>query len=449
MSNTQERTVQVIQPTAPHTSAAEKQENSKKRRVAAYARVSTDEEEQQTSYENQVHYYTRYIQSHPDWEFAGIYSDEGISGLNTKHREGFNHMISDALSGKIDLILTKSISRFARNTVDSLSTIRKLKAAGVEVYFEKENIFTFDSKGELMITIMSSIAQEESRSISENVTWGKRKNMARGSVSMNYGIFLGYRRGKDGQPEIDPEQAEIVRRIYSLYLEGKSVSAISRILTADGVPTPTGRRTAWSTTTIMSILRNERYKGDALLQKFYTADFLNKKMKKNNGVLPQYYVKNSHPAIIDEETFDRVQQELARRGRGRRGPKHNSPFTGKLICADCGTPYHRVLWFSDPSGQVYVWRCAHKYQGEETCQTPPVREEDIKAAFLKVCTVMAGNLPGSEQTEAGKAVTPVTDFSDEAFTELVRQITVQRDGTLLFRLKDDSLFPVAAVEHKK
>ena len=185
-----------------------------KRRVAGYARVSTDSEEQQTSYEAQVSYYTEYIQKRDDWEFAGVYTDQGISATNTKHRDGFNRMIADALDGKIDLIVTKSVSRFARNTVDSLTTVRKLKEKGVEVYFEKENIYTLDSKGELFITIMSSLAQEESRSISENVTWGQRKRMADGKVTMPYGRFLGYRKGEDGLPEIVPEEAEVVKLIY-------------------------------------------------------------------------------------------------------------------------------------------------------------------------------------------------------------------------------------------
>lgn len=195
-----------------------------KRRVAAYARVSTDSDEQFTSYTAQIDYYTNYIQQHPEWEFVKVYTDEGISGLNTRHRDGFNEMIADALSGKIDLIVTKSVSRFARNTVDSLTTIRKLKEHGVECYFEKEGIYTFDGKGELLLTIMSSLAQEESRSISENVTWGMRKRFADGKVSMAYKQFLGYEKGLDGTPVVNEKEAEIVRLIYRLFLEGKRPS---------------------------------------------------------------------------------------------------------------------------------------------------------------------------------------------------------------------------------
>ena len=258
----------------------------KKRKVAGYARVSTDSEEQQTSYEAQVSYYTEYIQKRDDWEFAGVYTDQGISATNTKHRDGFNRMIADALDGKIDLIVTKSVSRFARNTVDSLTTVRKLKEKGVEVYFEKENIYTLDSKGELFITIMSSLAQEESRSISENVTWGQRKRMADGKVTMPYGRFLGYRKGEDGFPEIVPEEAEVVKLIYKSFMEGLSYYKIAQLLMSRNIPAPAGGE-KWYTRTVESILTNEKYKGSALLQKKFTMDFLTKKQKVNEGEVPQ------------------------------------------------------------------------------------------------------------------------------------------------------------------
>ena len=220
-------------------------------------------------------------------------------------------MISDALAGKIDLIVTKSVSRFARNTVDSLSTIRRLKENHIEVYFEKENIWTFDSKGELLLTIMSSLAQEESRSISENVTWGQRKRFADGKVSLPYKQFLGYEKGPDDIPVIVEEEAIIVRRIYSLFMAGKTPYLIAKALTADGIPTPAGK-SKWGTTTVASILTNEKYKGAALLQKKFTIDFLDKKMKVNEGEVPQYYIEQSHQPIIDPEEFDNEGQ----RGRG-------------------------------------------------------------------------------------------------------------------------------------
>ena len=259
----------------------------KRLRVAAYARVSTNNKEQLTSYEAQVDYYTRYIQSKPDeWIFVEVYTDEGISATNTKKRDGFNRMIADALAGKIDLIITKSISRFARNTVDTLTTVRKLKEKGIDIFFEKENIHTLDAKGELLMTIMSSLAQEESRSISENVTWGQRKRFADGKVSLPYKRFLGYTKGPDGLPEIVPEEAVVVRLIYRLFLYGKSPSAIATYLTDEGIRTPSGKP-VWRASVVESILTNEKYKGDALLQKKFTVDFLSKKQKVNEGEVPQ------------------------------------------------------------------------------------------------------------------------------------------------------------------
>lgn len=355
---------------------------SQKRKVAAYARVSTDSDEQLSSYEAQVNFYTQHIKNNPEWEFAGVYTDEGISGTNLKNRDGFNQMVADALDGKIDLILTKSISRFARNTVDTLTTIRKLKEHGIEVYFEKENIYTLDAKGEVMITIMSSLAQEESRSISENVTWGKRKSMADGKFSLAYKHFLGYEKGEDGLPKIVEDEAKIIRKIYSLFLEGETVRAIADYLTAQGIPTPKGKK-QWSVSTIMSILTNEKYKGDALLQKTYTSDFLTKKVKRNHGEIPQYYIENSHPAIIDPDTFELVQNEIERRRPVRRQRHRNSHFNAKIVCAECGGFYGRKVWHSGSKYQKYIWRCNHKYEDDSVCQTPNLTEGEIKTAFME------------------------------------------------------------------
>lgn len=361
-----------------------------KRCVAAYARVSTDSDEQLSSYEAQVDFYTRHIKSNPEWEFVNVYTDEGISGTNTKKREGFNRMVADAMEGKIDLILTKSISRFARNTVDTLTTVRKLKEKGVEVYFEKENIYTLDAKGEVMITIMSSLAQEESRSISENVTWGKRKSMANGKFSLAYKHFLGYKKGEDGILEIVEDEAKIVREIYQLFLEGQTVRMIADHLTQQGIPTPKGKE-KWSVSTIMSILQNEKYKGDALLQKTYVADFLTKRVKKNCGEIPQYYIKDSHPAIIDPATFDLVQEEIERRRPERHKLHKSSPFTAKIICGDCGGYYGRKVWHSNSKHRKYIWRCNQKYETEEACSTPNLDEPAIKAAFVEAFNQMLGS----------------------------------------------------------
>ena len=361
---------------------AKPMDSKKKRRVAGYARVSTDHEDQQTSYEAQVDYYTTYIQGRDDWEFAGLYSDEGISATNTKHRNGFNQMITDALAGKIDLIITKSVSRFARNTVDSLSTIRKLKEHNIECYFEKENIWTFDSKGELLLTIMSSLAQEESRSISENVTWGQRKRMADGKVSFAYSRFLGLDKDKEtGKIVVVPEQAETVRLIFKLFLEGMTPHSIAAELTKRGIKTPSGKD-VWNQQTVRRMLSNEKYKGDALLQKEFTVDFLQKKMKKNEGEVPQYYVEGNHEAIISPAVFDMVQAELARRKSGGSRYSGVSIFSNKIRCGDCGGWYGSKVWHSTDQYRKVIYRCNRKYNYEK-CQTPHVTEEEIKAMFIK------------------------------------------------------------------
>ena len=349
-----------------------------KRKVAGYARVSTDHDEQFTSYQAQVDYYTNYIRSRSDWQFVEVYTDEGITGTNTKRREGFKRMVADALAGKIDLIVTKSVSRFARNTVDSLTTIRKLKENGVEVFFEKENIWTFDGKGELLLTIMSSLAQEESRSISENCTWGQRKRFADGKVSVAFSRFLGYDRGQDGNLVVNHEQAVIIKRIFSMFLNGKTCHAIADALTREGIKTPSGKE-KWQARSVQSILTNEKYKGDALLQKTFTVDFLTKKHKVNEGEIPQYYVEGNHEAIIPPETFDMAQREMEkRRGSPRRGIHE---FTGRIRCGECGASYGPRIWHSNSKYRKVVWQCTAKYGSGRRCHTPHVTEEDIRQAF--------------------------------------------------------------------
>lgn len=357
---------------------------ARRRRVAGYARVSTDHDEQFTSYEAQVDYYTNYIKSNPEWEFVKVYTDEGISGLSMKKRDGFNEMIEDALAGKIDLIVTKSVSRFARNTVDSLTTIRKLKDAGCECYFEKENIYTFDSKGELLLTIMSSIAQEESRSISENVTWGQRKRFSDGKLSLAYTTFLGYAKGPDSNHPlvIVPEEAKIVRRIYSEFISGKTTYTIACDLTADGIHTP-GGKALWHTTTVESILTNEKYKGSALLQKSYTVDFLSKKMKQNDGEIPQYFIEQSHDAIIDPTEWELVQIEIKRRKELPKRYNGSNVFGCRLICADCGGYYGPKVWNSTDQYRKTIWQCNEKFKkGKKQCTTPHLTTEAIQERFL-------------------------------------------------------------------
>ena len=378
---------------------------------------------QENSLQSQQDYFAEYIRHHPDWVFAGIYTDDGISGLSIRRRDGFNHMVNDALDGKIDLILTKSLSRFARNTVDALTTIRNLKAAGVAVYFQKENIMTFDSKGELLITIMSSLAQEESRSISENVTWGQRKRFADGKVHIPYGQFLGYRKGADGLPEIVPEEAEIVRRIYREFLQGKSTNAIAAMLTEEGVSTP-GKRTVWQRATVESILRNEKYKGSALLQKSFTVDFLTKKTKVNEGEVPQYYVEDSHPAIIEPWEWEQVQTELERRKNSRNRHRQTSPFSGKILCGDCGGIFGAKTWHSTDRYRRVIWQCNDKFKGEHKCETPHLTEERLKELFL---SALGAYLSDREtvivRLRDTQRVLTDTDFIDEDIRSLEEELT--------------------------
>ena len=381
-----------------------------RKRVAAYARVSTLQEEQNSSYEAQVDYYTRFIKSKPEWEFVDIYTDEGISGTNTKKRDGFNKMISDALSGKIDLIITKSVSRFARNTVDSLTTIRKLKDAGIEVFFEKENIYTLDSKGELLIAIISSIAQEESRSISENVKWGKRKKLADGQVSMAYSRFLGYDK-KNGEVVVNEEEARVIRLIYKEFLKGETYRAIKAKLESEGYKTPTGKE-EWNVSTIKSILINEKYKGDALLQKTYVKDFLEHKPVKNNGEIPQYYVENHHEPIIDPKDFELVQEEIKRRGAFKHSYSTKTLFASKLVCADCGAFYGQKIWHSKDKYRKHIYRCNDKFnKSHHKCLTPTLTEEEIKKAFIKAYNELMKDK--SKLIEDTKEMTKVLDNQKE------------------------------------
>ncbi len=438
------RAVTVIPPTInlhTHAPAVAVQ----KRRAAGYARVSTDSDEQFTSYEAQIDYYTRYIKSNQEWEFVSVYTDEGISGTNTKHRVGFNQMIADALSGKIDLIVTKSVSRFARNTVDSLTTIRKLKEHGVEVYFEKENIWTFDSKGELLITIMSSLAQEESRSLSENITWGQRKRFADGKVSLPYKQFLGYRKGPDGFPEIVEDEAKIVRRIYALFMEGKTSYAIAKALTADGIPTPSGKK-KWGASVVESILTNEKYKGAALLQKCYTVDFLSKKRKVNEGEVQQYWIEQSHQPIIQPHEFDVVQAEFARRKGMGLHYSGGGVFASRLVCGDCGGCYGPKVWHSNSKYRRVVWQCNGKFSNKEKCSTPHLLEEDIKARFLAAfnqllegkdalledCRIMQDHLTNcsaidAELDELLREIAVVTELTQRCIQENARSAQSQEE----------------------
>ena len=357
-------------------------------RVAVYCRVSTDSEEQETSYEAQVSHYTEYIKSKPEWQMVEVYADDGISGTNTAKRDEFNRMIADCEAGKIDLILTKSISRFSRNTLDCLKYTRKLKALNIAVFFEKENINTMDSKGEVLLTIMASLAQQESESLSANVRMGIQYRNQQGKVQINHNWFLGYTKDAEGNLVIDPEQAEIVRRIYREYLEGASFLQIKRSLEADGIPNGAGHL-KWHESNIHQILTNEKYIGDALLQKTYTVSVLDKKRSINNGQRPKYYVEGSHEAIISKDVFMRVQSEIARRANlnpdgKRRVYSSKYALSGMVFCGHCGDIYRRVKW-NNRGCKSTVWRCVSrvlKGKMDFDCPARTVKEEVLQGSIV-------------------------------------------------------------------
>lgn len=393
-----EKTVRYI---APKTSVSEDVKNKYlQKRVAAYCRVSTQQEEQINSYEVQTRYYTEKINAEPKWKLVKIFADKGISGTSTKHRDEFNKMIRMCKRGRIDMIITKSISRFARNTVDCLKYIRLLKDINVDVYFEEQGIHSIENGSEFYITVYGSIAQSESENISANVRWGKEQSAREGNVSFHYKNFLGYRKGDDGKPEIVPEEAEIIRYIYERFLAGDSHQTIINNLQDKKILTPCGKE-RWTYGTLHSILTNERYMGDAIINKTYTVDCISKKKKRNNGERAKYYVENNHPAIIDRITFGKVQEEIARRSGLRKVKqvgtktelgKYSSKYslTELLICGECGTPYRRCTWTSCGNKRI-VWRCISRLDyGKKRCHdSPTMGEEELHRAIMRAIQTVA------------------------------------------------------------
>ena len=400
--NTREKKVRLIHE------AINVQENTfqsyRRIRVAAYCRVSTKQEEQLNSYEVQKKFYTEKINSNPEWQMVGIFADKGITGTSVLKRDEFNKMIKLCKNKKIDMILVKSISRFARNTVDCLHYTRMLKTLGVDVFFEEQGIHSIKSDAEFYISIYGTIAQSESENISANVKWGKLQSAKEGKVVFSYKNFLGYRRGADGNPEIDDNQAETVRMIYDRFLAGDSLKQIVEKLQNEQRLSPAGK-SEWSTSTIRSILSNEKYKGDAIINKTFTVDCLTKEIRKNNGERPKYYVENNHPAIIDTETFGRVQEELARRngkkkvkeiGTKTEQGKYSSKYalTELLICGECYTPYRRCTWTAHGRKQI-VWRCIKRLDyGKKYCRNSPTLEENrIQTAIVNAIQKFAQQDP--------------------------------------------------------
>lgn len=401
-ANAKEKKVRIIAETI------NSQENTflsyRRIRVAAYCRVSTKQEEQINSYEVQKKHYTEKINANPEWQMVGIFADKGITGTSVLKRDEFNKMIKLCKSKKIDMILVKSISRFARNTVDCLHYTRMLKTLGIDVYFEEQGIHSIKSDAEFYISIYGTIAQSESENISANVKWGKLQSAKEGKVAFMYKNFLGYRKGTDGNPEIDEEQAETVKIIYDRFLAGDSLKQIAEKLQNEKRLSPSGK-SEWSTATIRSILSNEKYKGDAIINKTFTVDCLTKEIRKNNGERPKYYIENNHPAIIDAETFGRVQEELARRigkkkvkeiGTKTEQGKYSSKYalTELLICGECHTPYRRCTWTAHGEKRI-VWRCVKRLDyGKKYCHNSPTLEESrIQAAIVNAIQKFAQQDP--------------------------------------------------------
>ncbi len=379
---------------------------NKKLRVAAYCRVSTDDEEQLTSYRNQIEHYTHKIKQNADWKLVGIFADEGITGVMAKKRDEFLKLINLCRDGKVDVIITKSISRFSRNVADTIKYVRELKALNVAVIFEKENIDTSKMTSEMILDMYGTFAQAESESISDNVRMGKRFGYKSGKVPMQYGQILGYRRGENNEPEIVPEEAKIIKIIYYKFLEGWSLPKLSKYLEENGYKTAKGS-TAWSKATIRGILTNEKYKGDVLMQKSYVVDLFSKKVAKNNGELPMYLVKNHHKPIIPREVWDKVQVVIARRNniksatdmnmmkKGRYSSKY--ALTGLVICGDCGSQYRRTTWTAN--GKRIVWRCVNRLtNGKDACGTSPtIDEERLHTGIVKAMNSM---IDGKEKIQS-------------------------------------------------
>ena len=389
MQNTGQRILTEIPPSA---ALAEQDIQKRELRMAAYCRVSTEKDEQANSYESQIDYYTELINENPNWKLVGIFADKGLSGTSTKKREQFNLMIQKCRRGRIDMIITKSVSRFARNTLDCVGYVRKLKAMGIGVIFEKEGVNTMDMDDEMLLTIFGVLAQTESQSLSKNISMGYRQAFKAGKVP--YHALYGYRKGADGNYEIEPEEAKVIQRIYHRYLSGQSVGQIRKDLQADGILTKFGKAT-WSEGVVQHTLRNERYVGDVLLQKTYTKDVLTHKVEKNIGKLPQYYIHNNHQPIIDRDVWNKVQEEIARRVCKRKSPSRKartsaSKYCGKyalnelLVCGECGALYRRTTWAKRPHGRVAVWRCTSRLEhGKKHCKhSPSLPEETLHTALM-------------------------------------------------------------------
>ena len=384
------KTVTVIEPKKVLIVDKEKH---RQKRVAAYCRVSTDSDEQLTSYVTQKKVYTEMIARNPEWEFAGLYADEGISGTRADKRPQFTQMIKDCNAGKIDIIITKSVSRFARNTVECLEYVRMLKAKGISIIFEEQNIDTMKCDSELFLVMYAGFAQSESESMSKNITWSNRKNFADGKVVFRYSQLLGYRKGENGEPEIVPEEAAVVERIFQMFLAGMTLRDISAELQAENITFP-DKEFMFTKRMVQNILRNEKYCGDCILQKTVTVDCITKERKINQGEAPMYLVENNHPPIVSREIFNRTQEELSRRNAlpakstktalTSSGKYSKYALTDVLICGECGSRYKRCTWARNGKKKI-VWRCISRLDyGTKYCtKSPTIEEEPLQRAIVR------------------------------------------------------------------
>ena len=384
------KTVTVIEPKKVLIVDKEKH---RQKRVAAYCRVSTDSDEQLTSYVTQKKVYTEMIARNPEWEFAGLYADEGISGTRADKRPQFTQMIKDCNAGKIDIIITKSVSRFARNTVECLEYVRMLKAKGISIIFEEQNIDTMKCDSELFLVMYAGFAQSESESMSKNITWSNRKNFADGQVVFRYSQLLGYRKGENGEPEIVPEEAAVVERIFQMFLAGMTLRDISAELQSENITFP-DKEFMFTKRMVQNILRNEKYCGDCILQKTVTVDCITKERKINQGEAPMYLVENNHPPIVSREIFNRTQEELSRRNAlpakstktalTSSGKYSKYALTDVLICGECGSRYKRCTWARNGKKKI-VWRCISRLDyGTKYCtKSPTIEEEPLQRAIVR------------------------------------------------------------------
>lgn len=421
--------VRIIEP--------KKEKKITKKKVCAYARVSTDSEKQGDSLENQITYYKNLIKSNDEYEFVKVFADKGLTGTLNKRPE-FQEMLRQCTEGKIDLIITKSIARFARNTALTLETVRYLKEIGVEVRFEKENINTLSGDGELMLTVLSSYAEEESRSISENIKWMYRKKFENGELVINTNRFLGYDKDDNGNLVINEEEAKIVKRIYEEYLKGNGVHKIAKMLNKEKIPTVTGAK--WHETTVLVILQNEKYKGDAKLQKTFISNYLTKKKKVNRGEVDSFYIENNHTPIISKEIWEKVQLEMEKRAKEKGNKKGNKktqnryPLSGILYCSKCGATLKRRIWNSKLPCKKVVWQCSNYIKnGKSVCSGTVIDDETISKVNIDKPTIV------KEVIKNGKKSYSYTSKSQEHFQPGIKPRTREKENGSLLQSFDRSI----------